>query len=877
MDACELLSAIGNGCLAALSRNAAWLLAALVAIAILAGGLGLRARQRRAPRRAQRGQALRRRLLAALALLPGGAWTASPSPQRPMPRSEGDVPGTALTTLRLRNLDRRQAVPAGQASPMFGQPFRQGDVAPGALPRFTLEDGTPCPATLWGMSYWPDGSLKFCSAMLLLPRAVGAGQMLTLQVWPDGQAGAPSRRRVEELRAAALCVELEGRDGLAGRWRSSLDDGIRDGRDVVRLADGPAGSIWRIGAEFRDMHGQAHGQLYCWHYIAALQDPGGALQGLRYLGRVAQPWTDVAQPPARHRDLSARLLSGDTEIRALQGHSDSETPGDTIRLPHYGSFFTAGVDATWDCLQPDGQPDTATPLQVRPDARYLQRSRLVPPYDLRADIRLATDAQYHPMGRGTVTRGMGTTGERTDIGVWPEWNVQHLITQDPSHERVARVNAMAAAGWRLNMRKRGTRQPVPCVANRARYAGLGPIEANWRGYSYASGMVKPGPNESLWKEDTAHRPGCVYWPYLFSGEPQYLDLLVEHAFAHVLDLNQGTNTYATTPPITSLYIDGWKGERNIRVGADGPVRLGAGVLFNGAGGLRIAAWSSRDVAQAAALSPHQPADGAATREYLHDVMDAAYAAFDDYATRMPRSFTQAGMFVLRNTNESPWMQAYFSWSLCHQADVLGTPAAARTRAYLARFWRSYAAVADIGGMTAYRANFWIGKRMVERVEDVVSLRQGRIAFSASTGRGTILDERKDPKLAWNPSDGDVFVFGAPEASPLLPSPVVQPGQRLYAVNCQGPSLQLSERPGGNPLAIPVDVEIASYMCRARNLGPAVLGGGHAYNYASNLRGALAYHQQCGDDVDAAKTAMDRIVDGQRTRFDNRAKYLIASR
>jgi hypothetical protein len=810
----------------------------------------------------------RRQLLVALALAPGVAIGAT---DRSEPSAE-----PVLTRIRLHNTSRNVQA-AGFVSPMFGLSVRQGDIPTGQYPQFALPDGRACPATLWGATSWPDGSLKFCSAMVRVGADIPARGTLDVMVRRGNARPSDSRLGLEELALSGLAVELTGVAGLEGIWTAELAQGIRTRSAVVQLGNGDAGAVWRIGADFRDTQGKAHGQLYCWHYVAALQDDAGRLLGLRHLGRVAQPWTDVPTPAPRHRDVKARLLAGQTELRRLQGHVDSEAPTDVIRLPHYASFFTAGEDARWDYVQAAGVAADDCTVRISLDPAYLVSTRLVPPYDLRGYVRYANDVGYHPMGRGTILRGMGTTGERADIGVLPEWNVHHLISQDPTYERVARVNAMASAGWRLTMRKRATGQPIPCADIKPQYAGLGPTEVNWRGYIYATGLVKPEPNESLWKEDTGHRPGCVYWPYLFTGEPQYLDLMVEQGFAHVLELAVGGSTYATQAPISKLYADGWKGNRAVRIGSAGADHPGAGVLFNGSGGTRIPAWASRDVAQAAAMAPDTAADGAAVRDYLRDVMLEAYAALSDYARLMPSTFTSAGMFVLGDKNESPWARAYLSWSICHQADVLATTQAVSAREYLSRFWRAYAAVADIGGMTAYRCSFWTDKGMVERIEDVVSMRQGLVSFKASTSRGTIVHELGKPALAWGPTDGDMFMFGAVELSPALPAPGIRAGQRLHAINCEGTSFQLSYTPGGPPIRIPADVDISTYMCRAKNLAPALQFNGSPHAPPANLRGAIAYHHMRGDDVGLALQGLNRIVDDQRIKFDDRNKYLVVSR
>lgn len=802
-----------------------------------------------------------------------GAARAQPRPSETL-AAEPRRPSGVLALVRLLNTSG-EAQPGGFVSPMFGQPFAQGDIPSGTLPQFSLRDGTPCPATLWGISSWPDGSMKFCSVLLQIPGTIGRRDELQIHVRPGGTRAPASRRTPADLQAAALRIELTGVSGLEGLWTASLNDGIKERADLVLLGDGAAGAVWRIGSEFRDGAGRAHGQLYCWHYVAALNDAEGQLLGLRYLGRVAQPWADATTPPPRMRDVTARLLAGERVVRVLQGHTDKEAPGDTIRLPHFASFFTAGENALWDDVRPDGKAAPAAALRVRLDVPYVLKSRLVPPYDLKTFVRPAKDVAYFPMGRGTVERGMPNTGERPDIGLIPDWNVRHLLSQAASDEQIARVNGLVAGGWRLTTRRRSTRQPVPCVDNRPSYAGLGPIQATWCGPRHSIGVIVPAPNNSLWSEDISHRPGCVYWPYLFSGEPQYLDLLIEHACTHILEVPPGGGTFATEHPIRKILVDGWQGDRNSRIGIDGKVYKGAGILFTGSGGLRTPAWASRDVAQAAALCPDQPPDGAATRDYLRDVMQAAYSALADYANKMPKSFAQAGLFVMNEANDSPWMRGYLSWSICHQADILATRQAVFAREYFSRLWRSYDAVADIAGLAAYRCNFWNGQQMAIGIEDVVCLRQETLEFDAVTSRGTIVGDTRTKTRPWRPSDGDVFAFGGPEASPLLPFPQAKPNQRLYAVNCSGFTFQLALTKDGEPESIPKDLSIPSYMGRGHDLSPALAASATPYHIPANLRGAVAYHLLRGDPVQKAKAALDVIVDAQKTRFDDKPKYNIS--
>lgn len=821
----------------------------------------------------------RRRLL--ICLLPAALVSKARAAQdKPLPELTVKAPRSLLSKLEVYNISE-SAQPAGFVCSMFGHAFRQGDIPPGHRPEFVLQDGSECPATFWGVSSWPDGSMKFCAAMLQIPASLRAGGRLTLEV--HAGASAPEQRAtrsLNDLRQVDIRIVLNGIDALDGAWTASVSDGLRSGSDIVEIANGPAGAIWRIGSEFRAPDGKLHGQLYCWHYVAVLTGPTDAPAAVRYLGRVAQPWTDVATPPPRHRDFSATLHMGERELRTLQGHAQTETPGPTIRLPHYASFFTAGPDAQWDFIAIGATAGDGR-VRVVIDSAYCIASKLVPPYDLRTPVDDAATADYYPMGRGTVVRAMGGTGERADIGLLPEWNVRHLIRPSIENERIARVNAMSAAGWRLGFRKRATRHLVPGVDIRPTYAKLGQPEVRWRGYSHMQGMVRPSPNDSLWREDTAHRPGCVYWPYLFTGEPQYLDILLEHSFAHILDLNAGNQTtWGTTFPRDDVLEGPWRGERGICIGTTAKLYKGSGVLLHGSGGTRMTAWRSRDVAQAAAIAPDAPADGAGTREYLRDVLDSAYAAFRDYMTQVPASYRESGLFIQSNANGAPWQIAYLSWSVCHQADILGSPAAAHVRQHLARFWESFSRQADMACIVAYTCSYRdTHGKLAQSTRDVLGLLQCRLDFDAVTSRIAIADAKGKPRWQWQPRNGDRFAFDKKRAVPLKNFAMIQPFRQLFAVNCQGQSFQLALEENGPPIRFPESVSIDECFASLKDFSPdlAFSRSNSAHGYSANICGAVHYHLACGDEVHTAARELDRIVQAQRVNFRNRPKYRVTGR
>lgn len=716
-------------------------------------------------------------------------------------------------------------------SPMFGLPFKQGDIPASTYPQIKTAGGTVCPATLHSITSWPDGSMKFCGAFCRVPASIAGSGTLVLQVHSGAAAPASGARSTSDLTAADIKTELVGSSGLTGTWLASLSDAVANGIISV-LANGPAGALYRIWGAVKDGSNNAHGQIVCDHYVMAMTNAAGALLGLRYLGRIMQPFCD-ADPggaPAQDREFTATLKRGATTIRALQGYSSSPSvPSSTIRLCHYASIFTCGTDARWDFVQGGGSDSADCTVRVLLDMAYLKATHLIPPWDLDAPTFASTSANYIPMGTGAMNGATGSTGERFDIGIMTEWQVRQIRSQTVVNERVNRVNGLAVGGWRYNMRKRATRKCVPTTDPRSTYAGLGTIETTWRQNHFQSGQVtgfvNPSPNNSpVWIEDGSHRAAATYFPYLATGEPQFADLLAEVAFYNISSVEQGTATIPTNWPQSG----GAGSLRNTRIGAGGAVRKGAGLFFNHWGGARTSAWASRDNAYAASILPDVSPDGDESRLYLRDCQEESYLAILEYSQRMDASWAALGI-IAREIGSSPWMEDYLRLSLCIQADVLPGATINAVRDWMAQYYTSlYAENPEMGNHLAYRVHWVDGANLTSAPRGRLFLSGFSMSFSAATNRATITGGN------YLPTNGDRFSYPG-EGSVTKPIPGDPDKKIYYAVNCSGRTFQIANTLGGSPLTIPVDVVCPTYNANVADLGADVF----FVNYATYTRCAIA--------------------------------------
>lgn len=782
--------------------------------------------------------------------------------------------GQPLATISLVNTST--SVQAAEfTTHSFGQPFKQGDIPAGSWPHFELDEVTPCAATIYNVTSWPDGSMKFCGVILRVPAAIPSVGSLTVTVKDAGAQPAPSNITLADLTAANLSVELTGVTNLTGVWVASLNDAITEALDIVEIGNGPAGRIWRIGGDFKQA-GVAHGQLYCWHYVAALQDEEGGFKGLRYLGRAGQPFGDERTTPATRRSFTAVLKQGTNEVRAMTGHDGNESVQAVIGCPMFSTFFTAGANGKYDYFLANGA--AASDVQVRTvhDKAYWVASKLIPPIDLTVNPTTTYAAAYVPYTRALMNRLQGTTGERPEIGPIPSWFLSHFLKQSDMDEQVTRVTGLASAGWKISYHKRATKAVIACVNIRPSYAGLGAIETGWRSYSTHSGITQPQTGDGLWTQDqeVAHRPGTLYYPYLMSGEQQYLDVLVEHAAQSILHLAPGGMEYNITQPINSSTLGAWAGERNPSVN---------GVQYKGAGWImrsqlaRMAAWAMRGLAQAGGIYPDQCPKGTEVRLYLRDVFKSNMDCINYFNSLMPQSWRDSGLYTFQGTwsLEGTYCLGYISTAICHCADILPSPEVVEFRQHLSKFWQSAATYTDLACVIGYNMA-WENPYRIMSIDELVFSGCANATYTMSNNRGTT-----GGYAPWTPQNGDKFMFRDSNGGPF--GTTYNPRKMFYAVNVVGNTYQLAETPNGPPLNFVRDATVSDFGSFA-DFSPNYSAQGSTTwrgnaapgaSYYVNFRAAVRHHAVAGDNVAAAVTRFAVLDTRANTNHAADPKYAYA--
>lgn len=778
-------------------------------------------------------------------------------------------PGAVLTTRTIQNTSA-SAQASGFVSPMFGVPLVQGHVPAGQYPEFRLGD-TKVAATIYNTASWADGSMSMCGALVRVPSGVTGSGSLSLSVCTGGTAPIASSRTLAEVVAGSdIKIEFTGTANLTGTWTASLNDAIANDANIALIGDGPAGKVYIIGGHFKQS-GAAHGQLYCEHSVAILENEAGGLLGIRYLGVFGQQFGDVASPAPIYREGTIVLKNGATTVRTLQGVNamfDGEAaPGGavttTVRIPHWSQHYTSGPGADWDYFPCGGTGAADCTVRVIPDTAYVQRTMLVPAYGTAIAVTDVASADYYINSKGNHKQyQMGGPGERNEIGIMPSWCAKYWINPSAANERAVRVNAACGLGYLATTVPVATKKPPATYAGP--WTGLGETKENWSLIT-GSGIVYAFENGHVWQTDVAHRPSPIYSAYLMTGEPHLLRALQGHACGHAMMSNSGyINWYAARPLTGGAMNETTNGYKNLRVDGTGEIYDAGGLLMRD-GGIRQGAWAFRDIAAAYAMSPSGHVDGD-YKGYFNHVLTQAFRGFNAYMAAQPSGYQADGMFAYgtRQTagGDGIFMVNYFDMMLCFASAVTQNAQAITARQYLGRRFNAIASRYNVGHLGAYDCLVWDDVDVAENFGEVVWGMKGpagTLTFSTASNNVT-LSAVNGALANWTPTNGDVFAFVTTGTNPSTrPYEEMVDYKRFYAVQCSGKTFKLSTTPGGSPLTVVRNFSMpGGYYANIQDrtngfMVDLVSTRGEEYIAAST--GCMNYHALLGDDVSVAATPL----------------------
>jgi len=520
--------------------------------------------------------------------------------------------------------------PVTNAVVTFGQAFGKGDFPAGVAGRVG-DKAIGLQADI--KRHYDDGSVRF-AVVTCQPGDMPAGgeAKITLVPAPNRPADAPAVSLDQLLRNGFdVAVKLTFPDGAVRT--AKMPKFFREFPPM--WLGGPLATEWTLSALPTDAKGKADEDLVVLMDVRALAG-----------GKRAR----VSVTVENCRDTWAGNIRYDVEI-AVAGKKVFERKAvDHGRLSRWRKVFW------W----PEPQPR----LHVVHDLPYLLRTGALPNYDttirpkpFRRRPPTLTGPKWDILGSGSLTRYMPTTGGRPEIAPYPTWTVRYLLTMDPDAKALVLANGDLAGSWPIHVRS-GKTGRLLTIDERPKFwlDSRGKDRPVWKPDRAVSRRT-----ERPFVPDKAHQPSLAYVPYLLTGDRYYLD--------------------------EAQFWAGWC----LLVTWDAPREGRRGLLR---GQIRGDAWSLRNVADAAWISPDGDRIGAYLEEKIRN--NIAWRIEKMYC---PPACNKLGWWGIRTTANAriqkpanpnwmviaPWEHDYLMWSLHHLTE-LGYADAGKVRDFLLR-WR----------------------------------------------------------------------------------------------------------------------------------------------------------------------------------------------
>jgi hypothetical protein len=352
----------------------------------------------------------------------------------------------------------------------------------------------------------------------------------------------------------------------------------------------------------------------------------------------------------------------------------SGTVNPVVAIYPFGRIWMATKDGEYNFFQGSGSLTAETTLIDQQDQTYLQKTKVIPPYDLtlsgsspsglnsQAGGGVITDTSYpydwNPYTIGTSQQGESAPGDHDDIGVVMADAVGDFYNQSFLSEKVLRIDSFAAGALPYDFKEDSSHQTID-FSNSGTYTGLVTRNAVstdtfhnlcWggvgtsTGYPGAAGFNHPATSQQATSMGISasfdHKPQFNPMAYIRTGELQHLDMLEDEAQQGILTECAWANpsTVSLSYPVGGI-LTGWDG-----IGAQ----------------FRQLGWQAVNQQWAAMLAPYDPThpsnlnfDGTQTGAYFNEVADAS--------ANYPYDQLQAGATVYGSANS--YVQANGMWTM----------------------------------------------------------------------------------------------------------------------------------------------------------------------------------------------------------------------
>jgi hypothetical protein len=561
-------------------------------------------------------------------------------PTQPGPLAAGPNEPVCQVTLR---------PPAGQplrdVPVTFGQVFKKGDIKQGVLPsvpRASVQADVK--------RRYDDGSVRFAVISLRLPELDG-DTTVAIRDGVQDQLAKPMPVLAADLLKTDFdaAVTLTFPDG-AKRSASARALLTSAGPKAKTWLAGPVVTEWLLDGTLDGPDGQPDPDLRVQFHVRAYA-------GCKHI-RVSVVVENCLDTWAGNIGYDVGISIG------RQGRVVYEKQGvDHRRLSRWRK------DVWW--------PEAPAQADVAHDLANLSASGALPNYDRslvipekaldEIAVRWAQSRETDILGSGSLTKYMPTTGGRPEIGPYPNWTVQYLLSRDPRAKAIVLGNGDLAGSWPIHVRNTKTGR-ILTLDERPKFWLNGYRDDDRERPLWQPDRKPPPPRRTAdGKEhpyylspDVAHMGSYAYVPYLVTGDFYYL----EEAYFW--------GNYAL--------LAQWSVPR----------QDGQGIMSDQ---IRGNAWGLRNIADASFIAP----DGDPEAGYFDERIrsNLAHLTAKMYG---PPEYNQLGFWGLRTVPDAriqnaanprwmitaPWEHDYLIWSLHHLTE-LGYADAARPRDFELRW------------------------------------------------------------------------------------------------------------------------------------------------------------------------------------------------
>jgi hypothetical protein len=388
----------------------------------------------------------------------------------------------------------------------FGQPFKAGDWYHNTNGLTAKVDGVQIPLQADEISSHINGSARFAVLSAQLNN-VQPGQVRIINLFPAAKTTSSAVVPADpdwnlELEANVFDANGNVTATLVALPQAQLKDQIA--KNTARRLHGAVASEYTVVTGFKNKStGEVHPHLTARLHTRLVD--GGARMRTDVVMENTRTWT----PNPGNITYSFAIKRNGTTL-------------------HTQPKFTHYHHARWHKVVWTGS--TAEPnARLRHHMPYLLGTKIIWNYDLKIKIsetelasaltRLRTKQQEQsalgPMANLFLTPYFPTTGGRAEIGPFPKWVANYIISQDDRALEVMLAHGDAAGAVPIHYRDEATNHVIDLDTHPKVTVRTGNSEPLLP--TIASG------NSTIWTADTAHQPSLAFVPYIITGDAFYLE------------------------------------------------------------------------------------------------------------------------------------------------------------------------------------------------------------------------------------------------------------------------------------------------------------------------------------------------------------------